>query len=73
MARLEQHKAWDATPHNGEHIRRVVRDPDQWSGILSLVGIRINPLFPQSLHSNSKLRFWGTSSLDWGDHPRRYT
>lgn len=28
MARLEQHKAWDAMSHNGEHIRQVVRDPE---------------------------------------------
>lgn len=39
MARLEQHKAWDATPHNGEHIRQVVRDPEpRWH--------QNRPLFP---------------------------
>lgn len=58
--------AWDTTPSNGEHIKQVVSG----SGVLNLVGIRIERLFPQSLHSNYKLRFWGTSSLDWGDHPR---
>lgn len=66
MARLDQHKAWHTTPSNGEHIKQVVLG----SGVLDLVGIRINPPSPQSLHSNYKLRFWGTSSLDWGDHPR---
>lgn len=66
MARLEQHKAWDTMPSSGEHTKQVV-----WgSRMLNLVCIRIKSPSPQSLHSNSKLRFWGTSSLDWGDHPR---
>lgn len=42
MGRLEQHKAWDTTPSNGEHIKQVVSG----SGVLNLLGIRIERLFP---------------------------
>lgn len=43
MARLEQHKAWHTMPSNGEHIKQVVLG----SGVLDLVGVRINPLPPE--------------------------
>lgn len=44
MARLEQHKAWHTMPSSGEHIKQVVLG----SGVLELVGIRINPLPPRA-------------------------
>lgn len=66
MARLGQHKAWDTMPSSGEHIKQVVLG----SGMLNLVGIKVKALPPELSFQFQAEVFWGTSSLDWGNHPR---